>query len=70
MKKIWNMLAKDSWIVLLDILAVNLSYYLALLIRFFVEGEFRPSVSFFQWDFLRFAPFYTVAALIIFIISR
>ena len=67
MQKIGKALAKDIWIVLFDIVALNLSYYLALLIRFFVEGEFRPSVSFFQWDFLRFAPFYTVVALIIFI---
>lgn len=35
MKKIWNMVAKDLWIVLLDIIAVNAAYYLALLIRFF-----------------------------------
>ncbi len=35
MKKIWNSLAKDLWIVLLDIIAVNMSYFLALMIRFF-----------------------------------
>ena len=35
MKKIWNLVAKDLWIVLLDIIAVNAAYYLALLIRFF-----------------------------------
>ena len=35
MKKVWNALAKDLWIVLLDIIAVNAAYYLALIIRFF-----------------------------------
>ncbi|MBR1709805.1 MAG: hypothetical protein IJ719_13405 [Clostridia bacterium] len=35
MKKIWNLVAKDLWIVLLDIIAVNVSYFLALLVRFF-----------------------------------
>ena len=35
MKKIWNLVARDLWIVLLDIIAVNAAYYLALLIRFF-----------------------------------
>lgn len=57
---------KDLWIIVLDIIAVNLSYYLALLIRFFVNGEFRPTVSYYQTDFLRFAPFYTVIAIAVF----
>ena len=35
LKKIWNAVAKDLWIVLLDIIAVNAAYYLALIIRFF-----------------------------------
>ena len=35
MKKVIESLKRDLWVVLLDILAVNLSYYLALLIRFF-----------------------------------
>ncbi len=34
MKKVWDSIAKDLWIVLLDIIAVNVSYFLALLIRF------------------------------------
>ena len=42
MKKIWNSLVKDLWIVLLDILAVNAAYFLALLIRFFDNFEFTP----------------------------
>ena len=37
------MVAKDLWIVLLDIIAVNAAYYLALLIRFFDNVEFRPA---------------------------
>ena len=36
MKKIWSGIAKDLWIVLLDIIAVNAAYLLALLIRFVV----------------------------------
>ena len=43
LKKIWNLVAKDLWIVLLDIIAVNAAYYLALLIRFFDNVEFRPA---------------------------
>ena len=37
MKKIWNGIAKDLWIVLLDIIAVNAAYFFALLIRFYVD---------------------------------
>ena len=43
MKKIWNIIAKDLWIVLLDIIAVNAAYFLALLVRFFDNVEFRPA---------------------------
>ena len=42
LKKIWNLVAKDLWIVLLDIVAVNAAYYLALMVRFYVNFEFRP----------------------------
>ena len=40
------MVAKDLWIVLLDIIAVNAAYYLALLIRFFdntISGIFNAT---------------------------
>ena len=42
MKKIWNGLTKDLWIVLLDILVVNFAYFLAVLVRFYIKSfEFR-----------------------------
>lgn len=70
MKKIWDKVAKDLWIVLLDILAVNLSYFLALLIRFYVNFEFRPTVTYYLTDFYKFAPFYTVVAIIVFVLFK
>ncbi len=66
MKKIWESIAKDLWIVLLDILAVNAAYFLALLLRFYVNFEFRPTVSYYLTDWLRFTPFYTVLSIAIF----
>ena len=36
MKKVVESLKRDLWVVVLDVVAVNLSYYLALLIRFVV----------------------------------
>ena len=66
MKKVWNSVAKDLWIVLLDIIAVNVAYFLALLIRFYVNFEFRPTVTYYLTDFWHFAPFYTLLALVTF----
>lgn len=67
MKKIWENIAKDLWIVLLDILAVNAAYFLALLLRFYVNFEFRPTVSYYLTDWLHFTPFYTVLSIIVFV---
>ena len=70
MKKIWDTIAKDLWIVLLDILAVNASYFLALLIRFYVNFTFRPTVNYLLGDWAKFAPFYTVLAILTFAAFR
>lgn len=70
MKKFWNSLTKDLWIVLLDIIAVNAAYFLALLLRFYVNFEFRPTVSYYLTDWLHFTPFYTVLAILVFAVWR
>ena len=70
MKKIWNSIARDLWIVLLDIIAVNAAYFLALLVRFYVNGEFRTTVSYYLTDWAKFTPFYTVLAIITFALFR
>ena len=66
MKKFWKSIPNDLWIVLLDIIAVNAAYFLALIIRFYVNFEFRPTVSYYLTDWLHFTPFYTVIAIIVF----
>ena len=70
MKKVWDNVNKDLLIVLLEIIAVNAAYILALLIRFFVNGQFRPTVHYLIGDWARFTPFYTVLALVIFVLFR
>lgn len=70
MKKIWDSIAKDLWIVLLDIVALNASYFLALLIRFYVNGEFRATVNYLIGDWAKFAPFYTVLSILVFVAFR
>lgn len=70
MEKMKQFIKMDLWIVLLDIMAVNASYYLALLVRFYVNSQFRPTVGYYHDYFLRIAPFYTVAAIAIFFLCR
>ena len=57
---------KDWLIVLLDIIAVNLSYFLALLTRFYVNNEFRPTVSYYLTDFVKFIPVYSIICIVVF----
>ena len=68
MKKIWDSIAKDLWIVLLDVIAVNAAYFLALLVRFYVNFEFRAvAKDYYLPAFLRFAPIYTILCFIVFV---
>ena len=67
LKKWKDAVAKDLWVVVLDVVAVNLSYYLALLIRFYVNFQLRPvAVDRYLPALVSFAPFYTVACLLVF----
>lgn len=66
-----NKIKGKDWLILaLDIIAVNAAYFLALLLRFYVNYEFRPTVSFYLTDFLTFAPFYTVLCIAVFFFFR
>ena len=69
-QRLKDFIKNDLWIVILDILAVNLSYLLALYIRFFVNGEFRVSVGYYVDYFWRIAPVYTVLAIAAFALFR
>lgn len=53
-EKFFQALKRDLWVILLDVVAVNASYYLALLIRFYVNSEFRPTVSYLLGDWASF----------------
>ncbi len=66
-----NRIKGKDWLVLaLDVIAVNAAYFLALLIRFYVNYEFRPTVSYYLTDFLTFAPFHTVICIAVFWLFR
>lgn len=53
-------------LVLFDILAVNAAYYLALLVRFYVNFEFNVWAVKYVPAFCTFAPYYTVCSLVVF----
>lgn len=71
LKKIVDAIAKDLWVVLLDIVAVNASYYLALLIRFYVNFQLRPvAVDRYLPAWIGFTPWYTIISILVFIAFR
>lgn len=56
--------------VLFDILAVNFSYFIALLVRFYVNHEFNIWAVQYVPAFLTFAPWYTAACLVVFVVFQ
>jgi len=70
-KKFGHIAARDLWIILLDILSVNGAYFLALVIRFYVNFEFRDVArKYYLPTFFRFAPIYTVLVILVFFLFR
>ena len=66
MENLKSRLRSDLWIVLLDIIAVNGAYLLALLIRFYVHFRFTSGVGDFREYYLIFTPYYTVLCILVF----
>lgn len=75
MDRLKNALRRDFWILLLDVVVVNLAYYLALVFRVAVNsmgGIFgSPSdVPVYFSAFYRIAPIYTVLCIIVFFLFK
>lgn len=75
MDRLKNALRRDFWILLLDVVAVNLAYYLALAFRVAVNnmgGIFgSPSdVPVYFSAFYRIAPIYTVLCIVVFFLFK
>lgn len=69
--RLWKAIAPDLWVVVLDVLAVNASYFLALLVRFYVNSQLRPvAVERYLPNLQAFAPWYTVISIIVFLCWR
>ena len=61
---------KDILIVILDIIAVNISYLFALMTRFFENGEVSFELEGYLPYYFKFAPFFTVIAIAVFAYFR
>ncbi len=62
---------RRAMLVLFDILAVNLSYFLALVMRFYVNSEFRAvAADVYNPAFRTFAPWYTILCILVFACFR
>ena len=68
--RILTFLKTKGFILLLDIIAVNLAYLIALHTRFFVNGHFVGRQGIYLELFWRIAPFYTIAAIPVFFCFR
>lgn len=71
-----NQSEKIRWIlirialVLFDVMAVNVSYYVTLLLRFYVNNAFSVWATKYVPAFMKFAPYYTVCCLLVFSLFR
>lgn len=70
-KKNWvGWAIKRITLIVFDVLAVNGSYFLALLIRFYINGHFREIAQRYLPSFGKFAPIYTVICIVVFAALR
>lgn len=69
-EKILCFIKEDLWIVMLDILSVNASYFVALIFRLSLQEDFQESIQEYLSPIFTFAPIYTVFCIIIFFAFR
>ena len=70
MGKIKKFLKYNAWLIVLDIVAFNAAYYLALCIRFYVHSQFSSGIGVYLDYYYKFTLYYTVIGLIVFALFR
>ena len=68
--KIKKFLKYNAWLIVLDIVAFNAAYYLALCIRFYVHSQFSSGIGVYLDYYYKFTLYYTVIGLIVFALFR
>ena len=64
--KIWGFIKEELWIVILDILSVNASYFAALLFRLSLQKALREGMEEYLTPFFTFSPVYTGFCIVVF----
>lgn len=73
MNRIKHALRDNIWVILLDIIAVNAAFFLALIIRYDLGRSIygtEESFDIYFYFFIRFAPWYTILCIIVFFVFR
>ena len=70
MDKIKRFLKYDAFILILDIIAVNAAYVLALVLRFTVANRLDPQINDYMYTVIHFAPIYTAICLLTFFLFK
>ncbi|MBQ6036875.1 MAG: hypothetical protein IJL43_06125 [Lachnospiraceae bacterium] len=66
---LWKWIVRVS-LVLVDVFIVNFSYFMAIVVRFYIAGSFRPDVNPYLPMYYRFTPWYTIASIVVFAFCR
>ena len=61
-------LKKDLWVIIFDILSVNIAYFAAIVLRYYLRYSFIPEAAEYLKTFWKFAPIYTVVCIIVFLL--
>ena len=69
-KKMKDFITEDLWIVILDTIAVNASYFVALIFRQSFQANFYQGLSDYLTVFIRFVPLYSVFCVVMFFVFR
>ena len=69
-QKITRFIKSDLWIVLLDIIAVNVAYFLALNARFIGYDQMDALFQRYLTTFIQFAPFYSILCVAVFALFK
>lgn len=66
MERLIRTIKNDLWVIILDAIAVNVSYLFALIARFYINNEIVPGIVSFIGVFYNFAPKYTLICIVVF----
>ena len=66
MERLIRTIKNDLWVIILDAIAINVSYLFALIARFYINNEIVPGIVSFIGVFYNFAPIYTLICIVVF----